>query len=382
MRLSTTGGQTLFDGSTAVRLSFDARGDIGPGDVYEPGAGRGVGTIFAQTSIGARVDLIERGAFRSGEIRAAIEMRDDVLVQAQRQLDELAAGLAVAGSQTRVDSARTGTGALRIDPAAPATNDVLSVGYVSGGVRRDVTVVIRNGGALDPALAAAADPSRGIYILDLGDPASRLALETALGLPVTHGPGGSWIQVGSAESLSLSRPATRSPASNGAYPLFVDGATRDTVFGGAHPALLEPTGLAQRLAVNPDVVQDPRRLNRRDVPAGDSTRAGELLDNVTKADRAFPPAAGVGGANSTYVAPLSDFARRVVETQGANSEAALRLDEGQKVALAAIESRFSESAGVNIDEEMGRLVQLQTAYGANARVMTAVRDMLDMLMRM
>jgi flagellar hook-associated protein 1 FlgK len=27
------------------------------------------------------------------------------------------------------------------------------------------------------------------------------------------------------------------------------------------------------------------------------------------------------------------------------------------------------------------LVQLQTAYGANARIMTAVRDMLDMLMR-
>jgi flagellar hook-associated protein 1 FlgK len=30
---------------------------------------------------------------------------------------------------------------------------------------------------------------------------------------------------------------------------------------------------------------------------------------------------------------------------------------------------------------MALLVQLQTAYGANARVMTAVRDMLDMLLR-
>jgi flagellar hook-associated protein 1 FlgK len=30
---------------------------------------------------------------------------------------------------------------------------------------------------------------------------------------------------------------------------------------------------------------------------------------------------------------------------------------------------------------MALLVSLQTAYGANARVMTAVRDMLDMLMR-
>ncbi|HYF55078.1 MAG TPA: flagellar basal body rod C-terminal domain-containing protein, partial [Salinarimonas sp.] len=157
---------------------------------------------------------------------------------------------------------------------------------------------------------------------------------------------------------------------------------QDAVFGGAHPALLSPTGLAQRLAVNPDVVKDPRLLNRRDALVGDATRAAELLDNVNKAARPFSPATGVGGASSTYVSPLGDYARRIVETQGANAEAASRLDEGQKVALAAIESRFSETAGVNIDEEMGRLVQLQTAYGANARVMSAVRDMLDMLMRM
>ncbi len=30
---------------------------------------------------------------------------------------------------------------------------------------------------------------------------------------------------------------------------------------------------------------------------------------------------------------------------------------------------------------MSRLIQLQTAYGANARVLTAARDMLDTLLR-
>jgi flagellar hook-associated protein 1 FlgK len=30
---------------------------------------------------------------------------------------------------------------------------------------------------------------------------------------------------------------------------------------------------------------------------------------------------------------------------------------------------------------MANLIQLQTAYGANARVLTAARDMLDTLMR-
>jgi flagellar hook-associated protein 1 FlgK len=82
------------------------------------------------------------------------------------------------------------------------------------------------------------------------------------------------------------------------------------------------------------------------------------------------------------VSTLVDFARRVVETHGANAEAAERLDEGQSIALAAVESRFAETSGVNVDQEMAQLVQLQTAYGANARVITAIRDMFDLLMRM
>jgi flagellar hook-associated protein 1 FlgK len=42
---------------------------------------------------------------------------------------------------------------------------------------------------------------------------------------------------------------------------------------------------------------------------------------------------------------------------------------------------MDDVSGVNIDQEMAHLLQLQTAYGANARVMTAVREMLDMLMQ-
>ena len=43
---------------------------------------------------------------------------------------------------------------------------------------------------------------------------------------------------------------------------------------------------------------------------------------------------------------------------------------------------MADQSGVNVDQEMAQLVQLQTAYGANARVMTAIRDMFDLLMRM
>ena len=43
---------------------------------------------------------------------------------------------------------------------------------------------------------------------------------------------------------------------------------------------------------------------------------------------------------------------------------------------------MNATSGVNIDQEMANLISLQTAYGANARVMTAVRDMIDTLMKM
>jgi flagellar hook-associated protein 1 FlgK len=37
--------------------------------------------------------------------------------------------------------------------------------------------------------------------------------------------------------------------------------------------------------------------------------------------------------------------------------------------------------GVDIDEEMARLMELQNAFAANARVVSIVQELLDMLMQ-
>ena len=47
----------------------------------------------------------------------------------------------------------------------------------------------------------------------------------------------------------------------------------------------------------------------------------------------------------------------------------------------SLQQRFADKSNVNIDEEMANLLKLQTAYGANARVLSAVKDMLDQLMQ-
>lgn len=79
---------------------------------------------------------------------------------------------------------------------------------------------------------------------------------------------------------------------------------------------------------------------------------------------------------------MTAFAREIVETQGRDSTTARNLDEGQQVVMKSLEDRFQQTSGVNIDTEMANLVQLQNAYAANARVMTTVKDMLDLLLRM
>ena len=52
----------------------------------------------------------------------------------------------------------------------------------------------------------------------------------------------------------------------------------------------------------------------------------------------------------------------------------------RNVVVNALQTRFSDGAAVNIDVEMANLLTLQSAYGANARVMSTVKEMFEMLL--
>jgi flagellar hook-associated protein 1 FlgK len=184
--------------------------------------------------------------------------------------------------------------------------------------------------------------------------------------------------------ITVTTPATA--AGHTQLPFFIDSDGASTPFTGSFEDGSQLRGFAQRIKVNPAM-----QANRAEAlvvyqtsPAtlqGDTTRPQFLLDALTKATRPFSSAAGVGGQGAPYVTTVTDYARRLVETQASNAEAAQRLDEGQGIALAAVEARVADQSGVNVDQEMAQLVQLQNAYGANARVMTAIREMLDLLLR-
>ena len=107
-----------------------------------------------------------------------------------------------------------------------------------------------------------------------------------------------------------------------------------------------------------------------------------VYNQLTNAAFAFSPQTGLGNAASPYSGSVPNFFRQMLSMQGEAASNASNLSQGQDVVVNALKQRVTDASGVNVDQEMTNLIKLQTAYGANARVMTAVRDLLDLLMKM
>ena len=118
------------------------------------------------------------------------------------------------------------------------------------------------------------------------------------------------------------------------------------------------------------------------VASGDSTRPDFLYQQMTSAAQVFPPDTGLGTTGSPFSGSLSTFLRQVISVQGQNADAAANLKQGQDVMQSALQQRFNDASGVNIDQEMANLLTLQNSYAANARVLSVVKDMLDTLMKL
>ncbi|MFD0935811.1 flagellar hook-associated protein FlgK, partial [Methylobacterium trifolii] len=146
LTVMTGSGVTLVDRGSAASLSFDGRSTLGPNATYSTDADkRGVGTITATTPGGGRIDLGEPGVLRSGTIAAEFELRDTILPQAQRQLDDLASGLATSLTDRTVTGTVSGTGA-SLDIAGIQAGNRLTVPVKGpGGSVRNVVLIASNG---------------------------------------------------------------------------------------------------------------------------------------------------------------------------------------------------------------------------------------------
>lgn len=390
--ISTTGGLQLFDGVNATALSFDAHSALGPESTYNPDPTlRSVGTITATSASGRQTDVIATGGIRSGEIAAYLELRDEVLPQAQTQLDALAAGLAATLSDRDLAGTAATSGAASgfdLDLGPLQNGNSFTVAYTIGGVARTATFL--KAGSASAAAKATASGGGAIGIDFSGGMASVASqIGTALGTGFTTSASGSTLRIlddgaaGTTDVTGLSGRATVPGLASG-YPelsLFTDGGA--TAYTGSFEAGSQLTGFASRIRVSASVQANVGSLvaYAAATPAGDTTRPEYLRAALTSENITFSGKAGIGGSSGPYIGTVASFVSQIVATQAAGAASATSLDSGQKVVLNSIAARMSDQSGVNIDTEMTQLIQLQTAYGANARVMSAAKEMLDTLMR-
>ncbi|TCT06462.1 flagellar hook-associated protein FlgK [Tepidamorphus gemmatus] len=182
----------------------------------------------------------------------------------------------------------------------------------------------------------------------------------------------------SIDALSAGITATDFTSGLG-IPLFVDGGFPYT---GNLDAIPQQLGFAGRISVNPALLNDNALLVRygSGTMEGDPARPAELLRRLSEAVFTFAPETKVAGS-TPYTGTLGGFIQRVISYQGAMASDVYKAASAQEMVSAQLQERFVAESGVNIDQEMANLIELQTAYQANARIVTAFREMMDLLLR-
>ncbi|MFO1038765.1 MAG: flagellar hook-associated protein FlgK [Geminicoccaceae bacterium] len=397
------GGQALLDGS-AHRLDYAPAASVGPDTVFgplrlfradqmdpvsgdpEPGA---VGTVLVTSGVRARLtqeqsadaipDVAQtiRSDLQGGRLQGLIEARDRLLPGLADQLGEAAGllqhALNAAYSDAAGQSLPTVVAGTRTDTAAFAgaarsgTAYLAVVDRTSRAVLRTVAVDL---GAADASalagqlnadlagLGSAAIDGTGALSIALADPGQGLAFAAGDG------------------KISLTDTAGR---------------TRD--YGFAHFFGLndlvsgEPPG---DLALRTDLAADPSRLDtgRLDVTAGPppSSRLGGSGDNrgaqalAAALDRqdAIAARGGLPGGRSDIRSYLADM----VSTHAVTTSRAKDAATSDGAMVDELSARRAAVSGVNLDDELSRLVLYQQAYAVSARIVTVTGELFDTLLGM
>jgi flagellar hook-associated protein 1 FlgK len=389
----TNSGMQLV-GNEAAQLSFNPQGTVSAITLWDSDpAESNLGSLMLVAGNGSTINLIADKSIRSGKIAAYLEMRDTVLVQAQDQLDSLAATMAQALSDQSIQGTSAAANQFDVDTAGMLNGNRINLTYTDQvtSIQHRISIIrVDDPAALPLDDGATADPNDEVIGVDFsGGMASVLTqLNATYGSLFTFSnPSGSTLRVdgisgvSNVDDLSVTRTATALAGGGPAIALFADGFTP---FSGAISAAgSQVRGFAGRIAVNPALLADPSKLVIYDTntATGDPTRPNYIYNQLNEASFFFSPQMGPG-TSSPFSGNLPSYLRQVLSMQGEAASNAWNLAEGQNVVVNALQQRLNEVSGVNIDQEMASLIALQTAYAANARVMSTVKEMLDLLLRL
>ncbi len=398
VRVYTPSGNLLLDG-TAVTLEFDRRGSLDAHALYDSDPDkRGVGTIALVADNGYRIDLIQNGVLTAGRIGALIQLRDDILVEAQAQLDELAHGLALAFSSKDVTGTAVTQGAQsgqEIDLTGIQPGNAITLRYEENGTSKTLTIIrVDDTSQLPLSDDVTPDPNDRVLGVDfssgMANVVSAIQAELGSGFSVSN-PSGNVLRIlddgagNTTDVASLTAVITATSVQDDGLqlPLFTDGSGPDNAYSASLDGGPQKLGFAERITVNAHVVADNELLVRHTTspltPIGDPARPLELLDRLTERRLAFSPQSGIGNVKGPYEGPVADFARQVVSYQTGHADRVAREQASQEAVTNVLREKFQADTGVDIDKELADLITLQNAFAANARLIQTVSELMKLI---
>jgi flagellar hook-associated protein 1 FlgK len=396
----TNSGIQLVGGGQASQLDFNSQGTLNAASQWNSNpALSGAGTITVKLPNGGNFDMIANNAIASGQLAADLKLRDQTLVTAQAQVDQLAAALASSLSDvTKPGAGVTGPPAgfdLDLSAVQPGNSINLTYTDTATNTKHQVTILrVDDPAALPLSNTATADPNDQVIGVNFsGGMASIVAqLNSALGAAHLQfsNPSGSILRAvddntAAATVNAASTTTTVSSLAGGVaqLPLFTDAGALYT--GKITASDSQMTGLAGRITVNSALSGDPSKLTVYNTspltPSGDTTRGDFIFSQLTSGQLTYLPQTGLGSAATPFKGTIASFMQQFLSQQSNASATATQLQQGQDVVVSTLQQKFNSSSGVSIDTEMANLIALQNSYAANAHVMSVVQSMMTTLLQ-
>jgi flagellar hook-associated protein 1 FlgK len=386
--LMTRSGVGLLDNGVST-FSFESAGNLSPNSLFNADQDKTmVGKVSLTTPSGLTVDLVTQGVLQGGELGGLITLRDKTLVEAQAQLDEIAAGLAQAFSTVKTEGSAIEVGDAKgfdIDLANMRPGNDILFTYSEGGLDKRVRLV----NSVTPTDYVDATGQRVIGLdLSAGAGAAAATLSTMFPTLAISSTGPNNLRIlddGLTGKTDLKSAVSRSTSTGLqgaglALNLFVDqGNSAFTNDLDTNPP--QKQGFAARISINTAIISDNRLLVQHEVGGtlGDAARADYVIEQLEQ----MKFVSGGNPANNAgrfqLAGNLSEVISQIVGFQGSSINAAITKRDDRQLTLDTIVDQMQTEYGVNIDEEMGRLMELQNAYAANARVVSVVKELLDAL---
>src|SRR3954465_6715910 len=396
----TNSGIQLVGGAQASHLDFNSQGTLNANAQWNANpALSGAGTITVELPNGGTFDMIANKANSPGQLAADIKLRDNTLVAAQAQVDQLAAVLASSLSDlTKPGATVTGPPAgfdLDLSGGPPGNSINLTDTDTATNTKHQITILrVDDPAALPLSNTATADPNDQVIGVNFTGGMASIVAQLNAALGPSHlqfsNPSGSLLRAvddntAAATVNTASTTTTVSSLAGGVpqLPMFTDAGApytgKITVDG---PQM---TGLAGRIMVNPALMSDASKLTVYNTspltPSGDTARADFMFTQLTSAQFSYTARTGLGSATTPYKGTIPGFIQQFLSQQSNASTTATQLQQGQSVVVATLQQKFNATSGVSIDTEMANLIALQNSYAANAHVMSVVQSMMTTLLQ-